>query len=452
MKSMESPAPEGALPVLAIVGRPNVGKSAVFNRIARRRIAIVHEQSGVTRDRLVCRASCGDVHFDLVDTGGLGLIDGSRPEDDIEAGIRRQVDAAIEDAAAILFVVDVQAGVMPLDQDVARRLHQCGLPVYTLANKCDDAVRDGQAVDFERLGFRVFPVSALHGRGFDDVLDRITRDLPRAPLPEETVGTRVAIVGRPNVGKSSFVNRLLRADRVIVSNVPGTTIDSVDIPYAVGTGPTARHYVLTDTAGLRPARRVNEALERFSAMRADRSIRQADVVVHMLDAKEGPTEQDMKIADMIAEHGKGSIIAVNKWDLVDHATQREYEAALRRALPHLDYVPIVFISASSGYNIRRTIDAIDLVSVQIDAHLTTGVLNRTIADATAQVPPPMIHGKRFKIYYATQVGTRPVRIALFVNDPLRLPHPYRHFLVRRLRAAFGLEGAPVTLELKAKPR
>lgn len=451
MKSMESPAPEGALPVLAIVGRPNVGKSAVFNRIARRRIAIVHEQSGVTRDRLVCRASHGDVNFELIDTGGLGNIDDSGTDDAIEAGIRRQVDAAIQDAAAVLFVVDVEAGTVPLDQDVARRLHRSGLPVFTLANKCDAVERDGQATEFAQLGFPVFAVSALHGRGFEEVLDRVAAILPRAPLPEEPACTRVAIVGRPNVGKSSFVNRLLRADRVIVSDVPGTTVDSIDIPYAVGSGPTARHYVLTDTAGLRPARRVNEALERFSAMRTDRSIRKADIVVHVLDAKAGPTEQDMKIADLIAEHEKGSVLAVNKWDLVDHASQREYEAALRRALPHLDHVPIVFVSASSGYNIRRTLDAIDQVSTQIDAQLTTGVLNRTIADATAQVPPPMIRGKRFKIYYATQVGTRPVRIALFVNDPLRLPDPYRHFLTRRLRAAFGLEGAPISLELKAKP-
>lgn len=440
------------LPVLAIAGRPNVGKSAIFNRLAGRRISIVHEESGVTRDRLACEAEWQGVPFEVVDTGGIVHVPGARARNEIEAGVRRQVETALQEAAAVLFVTDVETGLMPLDENVADWLRRSGARVFLTANKCDHPGRDTQAAEFDRLGFPVFPVSAIHNRGFDTLMQEVVQCMPRRSRNPVVPAIRIAVVGRRNVGKSSYVNRLLRADRVIVSEVPGTTVDSIDIPFSVGAGAPARHYVLTDTAGLRPVGRMRSAVERFSLMRTEKSIRNADVVVLMLDASQGPTAQDKKIAALILSHRRGCVILVNKWDIAQqgNVTQRAYEPALRREIPFLDYVPVVYGSAQSGYNIRKTIETVDHVAAQVSARLPTAPLNRTIQEAQRQLPPPRVQGRRLKIFYAVQLDMRPLRIALYVNHPEYLKPAYEAYLVRKLREEFGLEGAPVILELKAR--
>lgn len=437
--------------IVAIVGRPNVGKSAVFNRIVGRRIAIVHDEPGVTRDRIVAEARFEDQRFELIDTGGLSLLDGEGTGDVIEAGTRDQATVAIAEAQVIIFVVDITAGITPLDREVARLLHESGRAVVVAANKADHEGLDATAGEFEPFGFPVFPVAALHHRGFDPLLRAVVKQLPDEEAPTRSNPLRVAIVGKPNAGKSSFINRILRSERVLVSPVPGTTRDSVEIPFTIGSGPQARHYLLIDTAGLRKLRRAENAVERWSIMRAQESIEKADICVLVLDAEEGPTVQDKKIADLIVEHRKGCVVAVNKWDLAAETkvTQTAYEKGLRKALPFFDYAPVVFISAQSGLNVRRAIETMDHVSAQITSNLPTSVLNRIFSAATERVQPPIVRGKRLKIYYGTQVGERPVRIRLFVNDVDLLSQGYRAFLLGQLRAKVGLEGAPVVFDLKS---
>ncbi len=447
----ETTSPNTKQRVVAIVGRPNVGKSATFNRLAGKRIAIVHAQSGVTRDRLMREVSWGEERFELVDTGGVCNIDGSASPDLIEAGIRRQVDAALGDAAVAIFVVDVQAGVHPMDEEVAGILRANGCKAVVAANKADGEKYDVGAVDFERLGFPVFPVSALQHRGFEALMEPVLEALPEAENPTEVEPLRVAIVGRPNVGKSSYINRLLRNDRVIVSSVPGTTRDSVDVPFAVGKGHQARHYVLVDTAGMRRSGKIDSTVERFSLMRAEKSIKHANVVVLVLDAKQGPTAHDKKIAALVREYHRGCIVLVNKWDLAEgEVTQRQYGPALVKTMPFMGHCPVLFASAKSGYNIRRTIEAIDYVASQVTVDIPTGILNRTLQDAYERVGPPSVKGKRLKIYYAAQVGKDPIRIRLFVNQPKIVRPAYRTYLVKRLRERFGLEGAPVLLQFRAR--
>lgn len=437
--------------IVAIVGRPNVGKSAVFNRIVGRRIAIVHDEPGVTRDRIVAEAKFEEQRFELIDTGGLSLLDREGTGDTIEAGTRDQATVAIAEAQVIIFVVDITAGITPLDHEVARMLHESGRPVLVAANKADHEGLDATAGEFEPFGFPVFPVAALHHRGFDPLLRAVVKQLPDEEPPTRARPLRVAIVGKPNAGKSSFINRILRSERVLVSPVPGTTRDSVEIPFTIGSGPQARHYLLIDTAGLRKLRRAENAVERWSIMRAQESIEKADICVLVLDAEEGPTVQDKKIADLIVEHRKGCVVAVNKWDRAadTKVTQTAYEKGLRKAMPFFDYAPVVFISAQSGLNVRRAIETMDHVSAQITTVLPTSVLNRILSAAAERVQPPMVHGKRLKIYYGTQVGERPVRIRLFVNDVDLLSQGYRAFLLGQLRAKVGLEGAPVVFDLKS---
>ena len=403
--------------VVAIVGRPNVGKSALFNRLAGRRIAIVHAEPGVTRDRITCEAAWGEQRFTLVDTGGIAALDRAKTDDEIVRGTRQQVDAALTDAAVVLFVTDIAAGVVPLDEEVARRLHAGGHCVLLAANKADNPLMERGLDDFAALGFPVYAVSAAHGRGVDELMRAVVAELPEGENPTREDPLRVAVVGRPNVGKSSFINRLLGSERVIVSERPGTTRDSVDIPFAIGRGDQSRRYLLTDTAGLRKLGRVHGSVERFSVFRAEKSIARADVVVLMIEADQGPTEQDKKIAAKILEERKGCLLVVNKWDLADDVTQKEYERALRREMFFLYFAPVLFVSARSGLNVRRSIEAMDHVAAQVSAELTTGVLNRVLHDAFARVQPPLVHGRRLKLYYGAETGTRPVRVRLFVNDP-----------------------------------
>jgi len=435
--------------VVAIVGRPNVGKSALFNRLVRRRLAIVHEESGVTRDRIACEVNWEENRFELIDTGGVGLMDASTAADQIEQGTRDQVDIAIEDASVVIFVTDITEGIVPLDQEVARLLHASGRKVFLAVNKADNQALEPASVEFEALGFPVFPVSALHNLGVGDMLEEVVKALPPSLPQEERRALKVAVVGRPNVGKSSYVNRLLGNDRVIVSEIAGTTRDSIEVPFVIGKGETARHYLLIDTAGMRKVGKVHNSVERFSVFRAEKSIARADVVVLMLDAARGPSVQDKKIAATIVDRHKGAVVLVNKWDLAEGVSKKEYEDALREVLFFFNYVPILFISSQSGYNIRKSVDAIDLVAAQVGTQLTTGLLNRTLHDAFQRVLPKEVKGTRLKFYYCTQTGTNPIRIRLFVNDGKRATNAYRSYLTNTLRKAFGLEGAPIIFEFRS---
>jgi GTPase len=436
--------------IIAIVGRPNVGKSAMFNRIVGKRMAIVHEQAGVTRDRVSSEATWNEQTFELIDTGGLGFIDREGTFDQIEHNLREQALAAIEDATVIIFAVDVTAGLTPLDREVAGLLHNSNRTVLLAANKSDNDEVQKLSDEFLALGFPVFPVAALHNRGFDPLISAALHHLPEEEPMEKKDALKVAVVGKPNAGKSSFINRLIQADRVIVSDVPGTTRDSVEIPFTLGKGISSRHYLLVDTAGLRHIRRQHNAVEKFSIMRAQAAIEAADVVVLMMDATVGPTEQDKKIAALINENRKGCVIVVNKWDLAEgEVEQEDYFNALRKAMNFMNFAPVLFMSAATGLNVKKCLRTIDKVAAAIDTTITTGMLNRVLQRATQRVSAPAAGKKRFKMYYATQVGKRPVRINIFANDPRVLPPAYRLYLLNQIRAAYGLEGAPIILAFKS---
>ncbi len=442
--------------VVAIVGRPNVGKSALFNRLVQRRVSIVHEEEGVTRDRVACEANWDGDRFELIDTGGLGHFDKEVSNDQIVAGTEAQAEIAIADASFIIFVVDITAGAVPLDEEVARILHRSGRTVIVAANKADNPEREVNAYEFDILGFPVIPVSALHNRGINALMAELVPQLPHEENPTEEKPLRVAVVGRPNAGKSSYINRLLQDERVIVSDIPGTTRDSIEIPFTIGKGETARHYQLIDTAGVQKETRSKSAVDWFSNLRTTKSIERSDVVIMMLDAETGPTTRDKKVAAQIIDAQKGCLMLVNKWDLAEEAdqeiTQTKYLPALRETLPFMGFAPILFVSAKSGYNIRRTIEAIDYVAAQTRTEITTGVLNRVIQQACDRFPPPIAKGKRLKIYYATQTGTEPIFIKLFVNNPSNARSNWTAYLKNQLRDAFGLEGAPLFLKLVARSR
>ena len=450
---MEHNAPQR---IVAIVGRPNVGKSALFNRLVGRRVSIVHEEVGVTRDRVACEVERNGRRFELIDTGGLGHFDRAVSPDRIVAGTERQAEIAIADAAAILFVVDVVDGVTPLDEEVARILRGSGRPVLVLANKADNPERDEQIYDFDRFGFPVFPVSAIQNRGIELLVTELLPLLPETENPTLENPLKVAIVGRPNAGKSSYLNRLLHSERVIVSDVPGTTRDSVEIPFVIGKGESARRYLLIDTAGVQKDTRAKGAVDWFGNLRTQKSIERADVVVMMLDAATGPTSRDKKVAAKVIEAQKGCLLLVNKWDLAkeadDDVTQTKYLPALRDALPFMGFAPVVFVSAKTGYNVRRSIDAIDYVAAQTHTEITTGVLNRVIRDACDRYPPPIAKGKRLKVFYATQTGVNPIYFRIFVNNPDYARSNWIAYLKNRLREAFGLEGAPIFIKLASRSK
>jgi len=436
-------------PMVAIVGRPNVGKSALFNRLVGRRLAIVHAQSGVTRDRMVQEVCWRNRRFDLTDTGGITASGRERDGDFFEEGIRRQVDAALADAAAVILTTDIESGLHSADCEAADRVRRAGLPVALAANKADSPEKEALAGDFAGLGFPVFPVSALQNRGIQALMEHVAGRLPEQPPLAQTDPLKIAIVGRPNVGKSSFINRLLREERMIVSDVPGTTRDSVDIPFAIGKGDAARPCVLIDTAGLRRSAKITEAVERFGRFRAENSIRRSDVTVLLLDAVAGPTAFDKKIAALIASCRKGCLIAVNKWDLAEE-TQRQWGPRVAREMPFMEHCPLVFFSAKTGYNIRQSLEAMDHVAAQTNMTLPTGLLNRVLNELQARAQTPVVRGKRPKLFYATQTGRAPIRVQIFASHPRSIAPAYRTYLIHGLRRRFGLEGAPVVLEFRAR--
>lgn len=442
---------------IAIVGRPNVGKSAIFNRIARRRIAIVHDESGVTRDRLIRTVEYDGQPFELIDTGGINLA-GADTRDAIQQGTIDQARAALEDAAAAILVVDVQAGLTPVDEEVARIVRKSGVPCVVAVNKCDLPRHEAKADDFAPLAMPAFPVSAQHDRGFPELMAAVMPHLPPArPEPSVARPLKVAIVGRPNAGKSSFINRILRQVRLIVSDVAGTTRDSIEVPFTIGEGPAARHYRLVDTAGMRNVHKIDSAVERFSHFRAEAAIKEADVVVLVIDATAGPLVQDKRIAAVISRENKSCVVVVNKWDIAHdnpatEVTETKYEPELRKAMPFLYFCPVVFVSAKSGYNVRRALDTIDQVAENTRAQLPTGLLNRVIGDAYEAVKPPSSGRRHFKVFYATQTGNEPLRIRIFANDAGIPGANYTSYLVKALRTAFGLEGVPVVIDYRNRAR
>ena len=442
--------------VVSLVGRPNTGKSALFNRLAKKRVAIVFDQPGVTRDRVTREVDLLDRKVMLVDTGGIAF-DKHVTRDPLDDETRSQAALAVEDSAVCVIVVDAREGVTPLDTEVIQRVRESGVPCLVAANKCDTANDDDRALEFERFGLPVFAISAEHGRGVAALVESVVQRLPPAEADESAIRPlRVAVVGRPNAGKSSYINRLLNAPRVIVSEIAGTTRDAVEVPFTIGSGPEARHYMLVDTAGMKPHTKMSKtSVDNFSLFRSEQAIEEADVVILLLDPVMGPTIQDKRIAGKILDANKATILMLNKWDLALKSgitDEKKAAEAVRKMMPFLSFAPIVFCSNASGYNIRKTVEAIDRVAANASVKLPTGILNRTIETATKKTLSPMIRGKRLKVYYGLQVSTNPQTIRLFVNDPALVTNAYLAYIDRSIRARFGLEGAPLRIFLKARTR
>jgi GTP-binding protein len=435
-----------AVPVVAIVGRPNVGKSSLFNWLAGRRIAIVDPTAGVTRDRVSTPVTIGDHTVELVDTGGIGIEDVDNLTDEVE----RQIRIAIEQAQVILFVVDIRAGVLPLDEEVARRLHELGKPVLLLANKCDTPELEPGAAEFYRLGFEpVLPVSAQHNRGRERLASLIQERLPAAAgeAPGEVV-LKLAIVGRRNTGKSTFINCLAQSERMIVSEVPGTTRDSVDV-YFQRDGLT---FVAIDTAGVRRKKSIQNDIEFYSLARAERSIRRADVVLLLFDATLPVSKVDKQLAEYVLEQYKPAIFVVNKWDLMRPTPTGEMGDYLRATFPNLDFVPIAFITAKSGKNVQAVLNLAQSLHKQAGARVSTGDLNRVLRQALEASPPPMRQNRRPRIYYATQAAVHPPTVVLFTNGPQLIDNTYRRYLLKTFRDQLPFHEVPIKLLLRSRQR
>ena len=442
--------------VISLVGRPNTGKSALFNRLAGRRLAIVFDRPGVTRDRIAREIELSGRRVMLVDTGGIAF-DRRVTKDPLDEETKGQAALAVGDSAVCAVVVDAREGITPLDQEVVKRVRESGVACVIVANKCDSPSDDWRAAEFERFGLPVFAVSAEHGRGTKELADALASRLPPAVESETALHPlRVAVVGRPNVGKSSYINRLLNAPRVIVSEIAGTTRDAIEVPFSIGSGPEARHYMLVDTAGMKPHTKMSKSsIDNFALFRSERAIDEADVVVLVLDPTLGPSLQDKRIAGKILDAHRACVLMVNKWDVAGEngvSSERKAAEAVRKMMPFLSFAPIVFCSNKSGYNIRKTVEAIDRAAAGASQKLPTGILNRTIVAAAKRTGAPAVRGRRLKIYYGLQVSTNPQTIRLFVNDPKLATPAYLAYIERNLRANFGLEGAPIRIFLKARQR
>ncbi len=437
-----------AKPLVAIVGRPNVGKSMLFNKLTGRRVSIVEDTPGVTRDRIYGDCEWCGHNFSLVDTGGIE----PGTENDMLKFMRRQAEIGIELADCIVMVVDVKSGVTAADQDVATMLRKSGKPVAVAVNKCDSiGYVNPDAYEFYGLGIGdLFEVSAIHGHGTGDLLDWCVEQFPEGyDQEEESDVISVAIVGKPNVGKSSLLNHILGEERVIVSNVAGTTRDAIDSYYENETG----KYCLIDTAGMRRKSRVDDIIEKYSNMRTISAIERADVCLILVDANDGITEQDTKIAGLVHEAGKAAIIVVNKWDAVEDKetnTMRDKEREVREDLSYMTYAPVVFLSALTGQRVDKLFPVIQEVYKQNTSRITTGALNSILADATARVQPPSDKGRRLKIYYMTQAGTKPPHFVIFCNDARLFHFSYQRYLENQIRDVFGLQGTPVRITIRQK--
>ncbi len=435
-------------PLVAIIGRPNVGKSMLFNKLTGQRTSIVEDTPGVTRDRIYGDCEwCGRV-FRLVDTGGIE----PGTDSDMLRFMRRQAEIGIELADAIIMVADVRTGVTAADQDVATMLRKSGKPVALAVNKCDSiGPTNPDVFDFYCLGIGdLFETSAVHGHGTGDLLDWILANIPEDDGVDEDDGRiKVAIVGKPNVGKSSLLNRILGEERVIVSDVAGTTRDAIDSYFENETG----KYCFIDTAGMRRRSKVDDAIEKYSNMRSINAIDRADVCLILIDAQEGVTEQDTKIAGLVHEAGKAAIIVVNKWDAVadkETNTMRDQEQKVRAGLSYMLYAPVIFLSALTGSRLDKLFPMIQSVYAQNTSRITTGALNSLLADATSRVQPPTDKGRRLKIYYMTQAGTKPPHFVIFCNDARLFHFSYQRYLENQIREVFGLQGTPVRITIRQK--
>jgi GTPase len=427
-------------PVVAIVGRPNVGKSTIFNRIVGERISIVEDIPGVTRDRIYSSAEWLTHDFNIIDTGGIDIGD----EPFLEQ-IRQQAEIAIDEADVIIFLTNGREGVTAADEEVAKILYKSKKPVVLAVNKIDNPEMREQIYDFYALGFgEPFPISGSHGLGLGDLLDEVAKSFPQAKKDEyEEDMIKFSLIGRPNVGKSSLVNALLGEERVIVSDVAGTTRDAVDSIYTYH----GQKYVIIDTAGMRKKGKVYESTEKYSVLRALRAIERSDVVLVVINAEEGIIEQDKKIAGYAHEAGRAVIIVVNKWDAIekDEKTMNVFEEKIRDNFQYLDYAPIVFLSAKTKKRVLNLLPMINKASENHALRVQTTVLNDVIMDAVAMNPTPTDNGRRLKIFYTTQVAVKPPTFVVFVNEPELLHFSYERFLENRIREAFGFEGTPIKI-------
>ena len=434
-------------PIIAIVGRPNVGKSALFNKLIGQRLSIVEDTPGVTRDRIYGESDWNGRKFTLIDTGGIE----PRTDSEILTFMREQAEIAISHADVIVFLTDIKTGLTASDQEVAGMLQRSGKPIVLAVNKMDSTGNvDPDFYEFYNLGLGdPIAVSAVHGHGTGDLLDECVRYFPPEGEDEEDDDRiQVAIIGKPNVGKSSLTNKILGQQRTIVSNVAGTTRDAIDSYFENETG----KYVFIDTAGMRKKSKVDEAIERYSVLRAQMAIERADVCLILIDAQEGVTEQDTKVAGMAHEAGKASIIVVNKWDLIekDGKTMDKMREDIRRDLGYMTYAPVLFISAMTGQRVERLFELIQYVNNQAATRITTGMLNSVLADAQTRVQPPTDKGRRLKIYYMTQAGIKPPHFICFCNDARLFHFSYQRYLENQIRTVFGLEGTPIKMTIRQK--
>jgi GTPase len=427
-------------PVIAIVGRPNVGKSTIFNRIVGERISIVEDIPGVTRDRIYSSGEWLTHDFNVIDTGGIDIGD----EPFLEQ-IRQQAEVAIDEADVIIFLTNGREGVTAADEEVAKILYKSKKPIVLAVNKIDNPEMREDIYDFYSLGFgEPIPISGAHGLGLGDLLDEAARHFPKnKPIEYGEDVVKFSLIGRPNVGKSSLVNAILGEDRVIVSDIAGTTRDAVDSPYTYNGG----NYVIIDTAGIRKKGKVYESTEKYSVLRALRAIERSDVVLVVINAEEGIIEQDKKIAGYAHEAGRAIVIVVNKWDAIekDEKTMKELEHKIREHFLFLSYAPIVFLSAKTKKRVHTLLPMINTASENHSMRVETSVLNDVIMDAVAMNPTPTDNGKRLKIYYTTQVAIKPPTFVVFVNDPELMHFSYERFLENRIRDAFGFEGTPIKI-------
>lgn len=435
------------LPIVAIIGRPNVGKSTLFNRIVGGRISIVEDMPGVTRDRIYQKSEWLGRGFNLIDTGGIvdAAADGT-----LEEKIRSQAELAIEDADLIIFVVDAKTGIVPDDLAIANILRKSAKPIILAANKVEDYSEIHNLLsEFYRIGIgEPFPISAAHGMNIGDLLDEVINLLPEAMEINDEDGIRIALLGRPNVGKSSLVNLILGEERSIVSDIPGTTRDSIDSQFEFD----GQKYIFIDTAGIRRKARISESTERYSVVRTLKAIEDCHVALILIDAVEGVTEQDKRIAGLAHEAGKASIIVVNKWDLIkkDSKTMDVYEKRLREELGFMSYSPTIYISAMTGQRVNRLLEMIDFVDNEANKRFPTKLLNQYLDEILALNPPPSEKGKKIKFSYVTQAGIRPPTFVFFVNQPENVHFSYQRYIENKFREAFSFTGSPIRFIFKEK--